>query len=110
MSISVGQSTARPDRKAVRKSGRQKRHPEHKAAGAGFAYRPSEWLRISVLPILTILVCFSFVAACFGLVVGLLSGNPALVGFVFWLLPRLGFLALVVLLVRFLAATEPKLK
>lgn len=109
MGIYADQSIARPDRKSAGAADRQAR----RAAPRGivkYGYRPSRWLLKSLLPILTILVCCAFVAACLGLVVGLLAGNAALVGFVFWVLPRIGFLALVVLLVRFVAATEPQLK
>ena len=81
---------ARASGKAARKSG----------------YKPFQWMRQRHLPVLSILVCIGFLAAAAALVVGLLSGNYELVGLVFWVLPRLGFLALVVLLVRFVTTPE----
>jgi len=58
------------------------------------------------LPVLSALVWVGLLAAAASLVVGILTGNYELVGQVFWALPRLGFLALVVLLVRFVTAPE----
>ncbi|MGB5557865.1 MAG: hypothetical protein WBN04_07620 [Paracoccaceae bacterium] len=68
--------------------------------------RLTAWLRKSLLPALSILIGISFAIAAAGLIIGLLAGNYELVGLVFWLLPRLGFAALVVLLVRFVTTTE----
>ncbi len=60
------------------------------------------------LTILSLLVCGLFFATALILIIGVATGNPAQVGLVVWALPRLGFLALVVLLFRFASATEPQ--
>lgn len=83
-------------------------HDARPSQGKGSAlkprYRPFMWMRQRFLPVLSILICAGFLIAVTGLLIGLLSANYQLLGHVFWALPRLGFLALVVLLVRFVTA------
>ncbi len=104
----AGQSDAGPDRKTAGATGRQGRK-DHREPAEDHGGTSSRLLGGSLVRVLAVLIACAFLASCLGLAAGLLFGNTVLVGFVFWLLPRLGFLALVVLLVRFVAA-EPLLK
>ena len=79
---------------------RPRDHSKANSAGSAMRYR-----RLFVMA-LSIVVCIAFIAAAFGLVEGLLTGNLETVGLVFWILPRLGFIALVVLLFRFVTLSE----
>ena len=81
---------------------RPRDHSNANSAGPGSAMR---YRRLFVMA-LSIVVCIAFIAAAFGLVEGLLTGNLETVGLVFWILPRLGFIALVVLLFRFVTLSE----
>lgn len=84
--------------------GRETRTGEDGFPARRARYKPFMWMRRRFLPVLSILICVGFILAVSVLVVGLLSANYQLLGLVFWALPRLGFLALVVLLVRFVTA------
>ncbi len=104
MNVSAaGKTTA--SRTGTGRSGPTRREADRRTS-QGNGYGSLVALARLALSILSIFVCIAFTTASVAFIMGLLTADYVLLGFVFWVLPRLGLIALCILLVRFVTAPE----